>query len=132
MCSCFRLISKDLLLYVRLTGVNVYGVVWLGGLFCTYSITCYSSTKAPVHSCRTVRLHRCSVSGSHKDTEALIRWRMAHGYLFSGWRNTCRNGWEYVLIVIHVSHVIHFTSALHVCIQLYMRNCLLLLLFYRR
>uniref|UniRef100_A0A8C2E1Y4 Zgc:113426 n=1 Tax=Cyprinus carpio TaxID=7962 RepID=A0A8C2E1Y4_CYPCA len=31
---------------------------------------------------------------SHKDTEALIRWRMGHGYLFSGWRNTCRNGWE--------------------------------------
>lgn len=31
---------------------------------------------------------------SHRDTEALIRWRMAHGYLFSGWRNTCRNGWE--------------------------------------
>ncbi|XP_056307868.1 uncharacterized protein zgc:113426 [Danio aesculapii] len=31
---------------------------------------------------------------SHKDTETLIRWRMAHSYLFSGWRNTCRNGWE--------------------------------------
>ncbi|XP_065148468.1 uncharacterized protein [Paramisgurnus dabryanus] len=31
---------------------------------------------------------------SLKDTETLIRWRMAHGYLFSGWRNTCRNGWE--------------------------------------
>ncbi|KAA0724404.1 hypothetical protein E1301_Tti003672 [Triplophysa tibetana] len=31
---------------------------------------------------------------SYKDTETLIRWRMAHGYLFSGWRNTCKNGWE--------------------------------------
>ncbi|XP_051975952.1 uncharacterized protein LOC127638456 [Xyrauchen texanus] len=31
---------------------------------------------------------------SHKDTETLIRWRMDHEYLFSGWRNTCRNGWQ--------------------------------------
>ncbi|TRY56157.1 hypothetical protein DNTS_015273 [Danionella cerebrum] len=31
---------------------------------------------------------------SHKETEMLIKWRMAHGCVFSGTRNTCRNGWE--------------------------------------
>lgn len=126
MCSCFRLINTDLSLLFQTDSCQC---LWCGltGRFCTYIIRCYSSINAAVNSCRTVRLHRCSVSGSHKDTETLIRWRMTHGYLFSGWRNTCRNGWEYVLIVIY------FTSALRaVCIQLYMRNWLLLLLFYRR
>jgi len=56
----------------------------------------YHMYKPIVTSYCPVCLHCGSVSGSHKDTETLIRWRMAHGYLFSGWRNTCRNGWEYV------------------------------------
>lgn len=71
-------------------------------------------------------LHCGSVSGSHKDTETLIRWRMAHGYLFSGWRNTCRNGWEYVFIVIH------FASAVHVVCILIFYAYLLLLMFYNK
>lgn len=80
--------------------------------------------KPTVNSYCPVCLHCGSVSGSHKDTETLIRWRMAHGYLFSGWRNTCRNGWEYVFIVIHFASVVH-----DVCSLIFYAYCLLQLFY---
>ncbi|XP_042571812.1 uncharacterized protein LOC122135659 [Cyprinus carpio] len=60
-----------------------------------------SAGQSPVNSRRTVCLSAplFCFRVSHKDTEALIRWRMGHGYLFSGWRNTCRNGWEYCVFL---------------------------------